>query len=275
MNYAVRVRTSTGWQNLALAGPAGPTGPQGPPGTGTTGPQGPAGPTGPQGAAGTGINFKGQVATVGALPPTGNSDGDAYVVTATGDMWVWDTETGVWINAGPIQGPPGPPGATGPQGPVGATGLTGPQGATGATGATGAAGTAGAQGPKGDKGDPGATGATGATGLQGPAGTTGATGAPGATGAQGPKGDTGATGPAGTTVASGVTFTPGGDIAASNVQGAINELDSEKLAKAGGSMTGALLLAAAPTADLHAATKKYVDDAIAAALATAVPGRWG
>ena len=34
------------------------------------------------------------------------------------------------------------------------------------------------------------------------------------------------------------------------------------LPKAGGTMTGALTLAAAPTADLHAATKKYVDDSI-------------
>ena len=34
------------------------------------------------------------------------------------------------------------------------------------------------------------------------------------------------------------------------------------LPKAGGTMTGSLTLAAAPTADLHAATKKYVDDSI-------------
>ena len=40
-----------------------------------------------------------------------------------------------------------------------------------------------------------------------------------------------------------------------------------KLALAGGTLTGALVLAGAPTADLHAATKKYVDDAIAAAIA--------
>ena len=33
-----------------------------------------------------------------------------------------------------------------------------------------------------------------------------------------------------------------------------------KLAKSGGTMTGALTLSGAPTADLHAATKKYVDD---------------
>ena len=39
----------------------------------------------------------------------------------------------------------------------------------------------------------------------------------------------------------------------------------EKVAKAGDTMTGALTLSGAPTADLHAATKKYVDDAEAAA----------
>jgi len=50
-----------------------------------------------------------------------------------------------------------------------------------------------------------------------------------------------------------------GDIAATNVQAAIAELESEKLAKAGGTMTGLLTLAAAPTVDLHAATKAYAD----------------
>lgn len=37
-----------------------------------------------------------------------------------------------------------------------------------------------------------------------------------------------------------------------------------KLDKSGGTMTGALTLSGAPTADLHAATKKYVDDSILA-----------
>lgn len=38
----------------------------------------------------------------------------------------------------------------------------------------------------------------------------------------------------------------------------------EKVAKSGDTMTGALVLSGAPTLDLHAATKKYVDDSIAA-----------
>lgn len=40
--------------------------------------------------------------------------------------------------------------------------------------------------------------------------------------------------------------------------------DALKVAKAGDTMTGALVLSGAPTLDLHAATKKYVDDADAA-----------
>lgn len=40
--------------------------------------------------------------------------------------------------------------------------------------------------------------------------------------------------------------------------------DERKLNVAGGTMTGALTLSGAPTEDLHASTKKYVDDSIAA-----------
>lgn len=63
----------------------------------------------------------------------------------------------------------------------------------------------------------------------------------------------------GVSTASAVTFQPAGNIAAVNVQAAIQEVDTEKLAKAGDTMTGALTLAAGPTAPLHAATKQYVD----------------
>lgn len=44
-----------------------------------------------------------------------------------------------------------------------------------------------------------------------------------------------------------------------------------KLALAGGTMTGDLVLAQAPTSDLHAATKKYVDDSVSG-LVDAAPG---
>lgn len=135
-------------------GPIGPQGPQGQTGaTGNTGPTGPTGatgaqgPIGPVGPAGAGIYYKGNVATVGALPPTGNTNGDAYSVTAQpGYLYVWGNS--VWNQTtyqGPqgVQGPTGPTGATGPAGPKGDTGATGSQGATGATGATGPAGSPG------------------------------------------------------------------------------------------------------------------------------------
>ena len=64
--------------------------------------------------------------------------------------------------------------------------------------------------------------------------------------------------------ASGISFVPAGNISSTNVQAAIQELDSEKVAKAGDTMTGFLTLHADPTADMHASTKKYVDDEIGA-----------
>ena len=191
-------------------GATGPAGAQGPPGTdGAAGPPGPQGPIGETGAAGTGINIKGQVPTVGDLPPTGNADGDAYVVVDTGDLWIWDSETGTYINAGPIQGPKGD---AGPQGPVGAQGPKGDIGAQGPVGPTGTTGATGAQGPKGDQGTTGATGPIGPAGadstVPGPVGPTGATGAAGATG---PAGAVGAQGPQGVQGVQGVPGMPGAD----------------------------------------------------------------
>jgi hypothetical protein len=191
-------------------GPAGPTGATGPKGdtgttgpqgqTGAAGPQGPIGPTGPQGPAGTGINMLGQVPTEGDLPANA-TQGDSWIVEATGDLWTWNGS--VWVNLGPIQGPPGEQGIQGPTGPMGPAGADGVDGAPGAEGPAGPAGPQGIQGnqgpigptgltgPQGLKGD---TGSTGATGPQGPKGDTGATGG---IGPQGPKGDTGDTGPQG------------------------------------------------------------------------------
>ena len=113
-------------------GPPGPQGPAGPAGAnGATGPQGPAGaqgiqgPKGDKGDAGTSLVLKGSVATVGDLP-AGATLGDAYVVTATGHVHIWNGSA--WDDAGPIQGPKGDTGATGPQGVAGPTGPQGPQG---------------------------------------------------------------------------------------------------------------------------------------------------
>lgn len=111
----------TGPQGLTgPEGPAGPTGPEGPQGIiGLTGPQGATGPQGPQGlkgdkgdrgADGTSVTILGTVATIGALPSTGNTNGDGYILSTTGHLYVWtNTE---WIDVGLVQGPKGDSGVT-------------------------------------------------------------------------------------------------------------------------------------------------------------------
>jgi hypothetical protein len=59
--------------------------------------------------------------------------------------------------------------------------------------------------------------------------------------------------------ASEITLTPGGGISSTNVQAAIAELDAEKVAMAGDTMSGALILSGDPANALGAATKQYVD----------------
>jgi hypothetical protein len=203
-------------------GPVGPTGPTGPSGsdgsdgaTGSTGPSGPAGndgatgPTGPAGSvgsegpqgnegpqgvqgvqgiqgadgeAGSGITFKGQVATLGDLPASADS-GDAYLVQADDSLNIYDGSN--FVSGGSIQGPQGVQGiqgfqgVPGIQGESGVNGLDGPQGATGPTGPAGSDGADGATGPAGSDGVDGAvgpTGPTGADGITGPAGTAGTDG---------------------------------------------------------------------------------------------------
>lgn len=192
-----------------IQGPTGPTGAQGLPGdvgnlgptgaagpTGPTGPQGGVGPTGPQG---TSITFKGEVATVGDLP-VGAAVNDAYIVTADGDLYVWDGA--VWNNVGQIMGPQGSTGPTGPTGPQGADGTVGTAGPTGPQGPTGPEGI-GSVGPTGPQGIQGIAGTTGPTGPTGPVSTeVGPTGPTGpASTVAGPTGPTGGgpTGPAGPT----------------------------------------------------------------------------
>lgn len=187
----------TGVQGLpGDVGNLGPTGAAGP--TGPTGVQGDVGPTGPQG---TSITFKGEVATVGALPSSGNTVNDAYIVQADGDLYVWDGAA--WDNVGQIVGPQGAAGPTGPTGPQGTNGTAGTVGPTGPQGIQGTAGTVGAVGPTGPQGIQGVLGNTGPTGPTGALGPTGA-GAAGPTGPQGPQGVTGPTG-GGPTGASGPT----------------------------------------------------------------------
>ena len=140
------------------AGAQGEAGPQGPAGAdGAAGPQGEVGPkgdtgaTGPkgdqgdQGIPGLGIVFQGRVATVGDLPATA-AQGDMYIVSETGDAWVWADDAGAFENAGPIVGPKGD---QGPQGAQGEPGVAGPKGDVGETGPAGAEGVQGPVGPAG------------------------------------------------------------------------------------------------------------------------------
>jgi len=182
-----------------IQGNTGPTGAQGVAGaTGPTGAQGDIGATGPTGSTGpqgTSITLKGEVATVGDLPATGNQVNDAYIVTSEGNLYVWNGAA--WFDAGQIVGPQGPTGAQGNVGPTGAQGIQGIQGNTGPTGSQGAQGDIGPTGPQGVQGIQGVQGDTGSTGPTGAQGIQGATGPTGPTGADstvpGPTGPTGAT----------------------------------------------------------------------------------
>ena len=55
----------------------------------------------------------------------------------------------------------------------------------------------------------------------------------------------------------------------------VDAADALKLSLAGGTLTGPLILNAAPTIDLHASTKKYVDDTAFASLSGVLPGQAG
>jgi hypothetical protein len=155
---------------------------------------------------------------------------------------MWNPETNI---KGP-QGIQGVQGVPGPQGNVGLQGPQGDKGDTGNTGPQGPIGNTGAQGPQGVKGD------TGNTGPQGPIGNTGP---------QGPQGNVGPQGPTGPgSPAASVVFTPAGNIAATNVQAALVELDNEKVAKAGDTMTGQLHWSySTPGAGAYFATPTVVD----------------
>ena len=163
------VYTWTGSAWTSIGSILGPEGPQGP--TGLTGPQG------PQGDPGTSIQLKGAVPTENDLGDiSGQAEGDLYVVTDTGDGYVWDGIN--WENVGQIRGPQGEQGIQGPVGPAGPQGIQGPVGpASTVPGPTGPAGPEGAVGPQGPEGAastvPGPQGPEGPIGPAGPQGETG------------------------------------------------------------------------------------------------------
>jgi len=230
-------------------------------GSGDPGPAGPPGHAGPVGPAGPASTVPGPPGSVGPAGPKGDTGAASSVPGPTGPTGPAGPQ-GVKGDTGAASTVPGPTGPAGPQGDTGATGaastVPGPAGPQGIQGVKGDTGT---QGPQDVKGDTGLTGPAGPTGADSTVpGPTGPQGVKGDTGAQGPKGDTGLTGPPGATAASGVAFTPAGNIAATTVQDAIQELDSEKVAKSGDTMTGMLILpATVPTNANHATNKTYVD----------------
>ena len=198
------------WQNGGTY--KGPTG-----STGATGATGSTGSTGPTGAAGRSINVKGTKANVAALPASGNTSGDSWIVLTDLHLYVWDGTA--WLDAGQFQGPTG---ATGPATiAVGTVSATGPSGTTTVTNS--GSGTAGVFDFVLQQGPTGATGPTGgaATVAVGTVTSTGPTGAPSVTNAGTPnvalldfvlkQGPTGPTGPAGpTTITLNPVVTPTG-----------------------------------------------------------------
>ena len=118
-------------------GPTGATGQVGPPGNqgspgpaGQTGPQGGQGVQGPKGDPGAGTTIKGRVANYGALPTSGQSAGDTYIMDNAGtdpqgqaysvdDAYTYVPGTPPWLYIGPLRGPKGDAGAQGAQGPQG------------------------------------------------------------------------------------------------------------------------------------------------------------
>jgi len=168
-------------------GPAGATGATGPQGAaGLQGLQGPAGPQGNKGDTGeqgVSVTLKGTKALIADLPNSGQTAGDAWIVTESngGDLFFWNVTEGTWDNVGKIVGPQGNPGIQGPQGEQGPPGNDGAEGPTGATGPQGETGATGPQGDTGPQGVPGSTGAQGNDGPMGPPGNDGPMGPPGST----------------------------------------------------------------------------------------------
>lgn len=157
------------------------------------------------------------------------------------------------------KGETGPKGDKGDTGEKGATGERGPQGLQGERGLQGDRGEKGEQGIQGPVGPKGEQGEQGIQGIQGPQGEPGPKGEPGADGipgAQGPKGDPGQKGEKGD---------PGSDasVTKQNVEAVLtgditsHNHDSRYISKSNTSTY-------TPTADYHPATKKYVDDTVAA-----------
>ena len=169
------------------------------------------------------------------------------------------------------KGETGPKGDKGDTGEKGATGERGPQGLQGERGLQGVQGEKGEQGiqgpvgPKGEQGEQGIQGIQGPQGEPGPQGPKGEQGEPGPKGEPGADGIPGAQGPKGDPGEKGEKGDPGSDasVTKQNVEAVLtgditsHNHDSRYISKSNTSTY-------TPTADYHPATKKYVDDTVAA-----------
>lgn len=169
------------------------------------------------------------------------------------------------------KGETGPKGDKGDTGEKGATGERGPQGLQGERGLQGDRGEKGEQGiqgpvgPKGEQGEQGIQGIQGPQGEPGPQGPKGEQGEPGPKGEPGADGIPGAQGPKGDPGQKGEKGDPGSDasVTKQNVEAVLtgditsHNHDSRYISKSNTSTY-------TPTADYHPATKKYVDDTVAA-----------
>lgn len=147
--------------------------------------------SGYSGQQGTSINVKGEVATVEDLPPTGNQVNDAYIVTADGDLWIWDGSA--WFDAGQIVGPQGFSGISGFSGYSGFSGESGYSGFSGISGYSGS-GVSGYSGDSGISGYSGWSGESGYSGISGFSGDSGISGFSGDSGISGYSGYSGISG---------------------------------------------------------------------------------
>jgi hypothetical protein len=166
--------------------------------SGSHGSVGYSGSKGETGSQGVSINFLGAVNTVGDLPASGNTQGDAHIVYANGDLYVWNGTS--WTNVGEIMGYTGSKGDTGYTGSVGyvgsastVIGYTG-SGGNGYTGSVGADGLFAGRGYTGSRGLDGYSGSVGYSGSRGIEGYTGSFGQQGYWGSNGGVGYTGSRG---------------------------------------------------------------------------------
>ena len=151
----VFVKNNGTWEKEGnIKGPKGDKGEKGLQGRdGQAGAQGPAGRDGRDGAAGRdgrdGRDGKDVLNGKVNPEPTQGKDGDKYVNTETGDVFV--KNNGTWEKEGNIKGPKGDKGEKGLQGERGQDGAQGPRGPQGEVGPQGS------QGLKGEKGEDGKT----------------------------------------------------------------------------------------------------------------------